>query len=98
MLLSNRWIDANEALAAGLVNRIVPRKDLMPAAEELAQRIASIPALAARAAKEAIVRGSDMSLAEGLELEKRLATLVLSSGETRERVKEFLRNRRGGPR
>ena len=98
MLLTNRWIDANEALAAGLVNRIVPRNDLMPAAEELAQGIASMPALAVRAAKEAIVRGSDMSLAEGLELEKKLATLVLSSSETRERVKEFLQNRRGGPR
>jgi enoyl-CoA hydratase len=98
MLLTNRWIDANEALAAGLVNRIVPRNDLMPAAEELAQRISSMPALAVRAAKEAIVRGGDMSLAEGLELEKKLATLVLSSSETRERVKEFLQNRRRGPR
>jgi enoyl-CoA hydratase len=93
MLLTNRWIDAQEALAAGLVNRVVPRKDLMPAADELAQKIASMPALAVRAAKEAIVRGSDMSLAEGMELEKRLATLVLSNGETLQRVREFLRNR-----
>jgi enoyl-CoA hydratase/carnithine racemase len=53
-----------------------------------------MPALAVRCAKEAIVRGSDMSLAEGLELEKKLATLVLSSDETLQRVKELLQNRR----
>jgi enoyl-CoA hydratase len=93
MLLTNRWIDAQEALPAGLVNRVVPRKDLMPVAEELAQKIAALNPLAVRAAKEAIVRGSDMCLAEGLELEKRLATLVLSNGETLQRVREFLRNR-----
>jgi len=97
MLLTNRWMDAREALAAGLVNRVVPRNDLKPSVEALAGRIASMHPLAVRAAKEAIVRGSDMSLAEGLELERNLATLVLSNGETVRRVREFLRGRGTGP-
>jgi enoyl-CoA hydratase len=90
MLLTNRWIDAQEALAFGLANRVVPRSDLTPTVEALAQRIASMPPLGLRCAKEAAVRGADMSLGEGLELEKGLATLVLSSSDTLERVKAFL--------
>jgi len=93
MLLTNRWIDAQEALAVGLANRVVPRNDLIPTVEALAQKVASMPAVAVKCAKEAIVRGSDMSLNEGLELEKMLATLVLSSDETLERVKAFLESR-----
>ncbi len=93
MLLANRWLDAQEALAAGLVNRVVPRNDLMPTVDGMATTVASMPPLAVRCAKEAIVRGSDMSLAEGLELEKKLATLVLSSGETSQCVREYLRSR-----
>jgi enoyl-CoA hydratase len=93
MLLTNRWINAQEALAVGLANRVVPRSDLIPTVEALAQKVASMPAVAVKCAKEAIVRGSDMSLNEGLELEKMLATLVLSSDETLERVKAFLESR-----
>jgi enoyl-CoA hydratase len=93
MLLTNRWIDAQEALAAGLVNRVVTRRELLPTVEAMASTIASMPPLAVRCAKEAIVRGSDMTLAEGLELERNLATLVLSNGETLRRVRESLRNR-----
>lgn len=98
MLLTNRWLNAQEALAAGLVNQVVPRSDLMPTVEALAKKIASMPSLAVRCAKEAIVRGSDMSLSEGLELEKKLATLVLSSDDTLKQVKAFLDSRRNESR
>jgi enoyl-CoA hydratase len=90
MLLTNRWIDAREALAFGLANRVVPRSDLTTTVQALAERIVSMPPLGLRCAKEAVVRGGDMSLGEGLELEKGLATLVLSSSDTLERVKAFL--------
>ena len=74
MLLTNRWIGADEAYQFGLVNRIVPRKDLLQTAEEMARKIASYDPLALRNAKAAVVRGMDLPLAEGLDLEKRLAS------------------------
>jgi len=92
MLLANRWIDAQEALAVGLVNRVVPRGELLSTAETLAGRIAELPPLAVRCAKEAIVRGGDMSLEEGLELERKLAALVLSSEDALDGVKAFLQS------
>jgi enoyl-CoA hydratase len=74
MLLTNRWIEAEEAYQFGLVNRIVPKKDLFKTVEEIAQKIASHDPAAVRSAKEAVVRGMDMSLREGLELERLLAS------------------------
>jgi enoyl-CoA hydratase len=66
-------MEAQEALAIGLVNRVVPREALLAQARELADRIASLPAKAVRNAKAAVVRGQEVPLAEGLLLERRLA-------------------------
>jgi len=82
MLLTNRWIDAQEAMSAGLVNRVVPRQDLMPTVERLASQLASHPRLTSRCIKEAISRGANLSLQEGLDMERRLAQRVLSSPGT----------------
>jgi len=72
MLLTNRWIPADEAHRFGLVNRVVPKGEHVKIAEEIALRIVSFYPEAVRRAKEAITKGLDMSLQEGLELEKRL--------------------------
>lgn len=72
MLLTNRWIPADEAHRFGLVNKVVPKGEHVNTAEEMALRIASFDPEAVRSAKEAITKGLDMSLQEGLELEKRL--------------------------
>lgn len=74
MLLTNRWIGAEEAYQFGLVNRIVPKKDLLQTAEEMAKKIASYDPKVVRSAKEAVVRGMDLSLQEGLNLERILAS------------------------
>ena len=79
MLLSGRYIKAPEALHMGLVNRVVPRADLLTAAEKLAGEIKSVPATTTRLIKEAISRGLDMGLPEGLELESRLAARALAA-------------------
>jgi enoyl-CoA hydratase len=79
LLLSGRWIDAAEALRFKLVNRVVLRADLYPEAEKLASTLAQRDPRALAAAKEAITRGLDMSLDEGLALERRLA-LALAAG------------------
>ena len=74
MLLTNRWISAEEALQCGLVNRLVPKEKLLETAEEMARTIAAHDPIAVRNAKQAVVRGLDLPLTEGLELEKRLAS------------------------
>ena len=75
MLLTGRRIHAEEAYKAGLVNRVVPRDKLLPTVEEIARKITSYNQIAVRNAKQAVVRGLDLTLNEGLELEKRLAIL-----------------------
>ncbi len=74
MLLANRWISAEEAYHIGLVNRVVHIDELLKAAEEIAKKIASCNPTAVRYAKQAVVRGLELSLTEGLDLEKRLAS------------------------
>ncbi len=72
MLLTGRYLSAQEALEMRLVNRVVPKSKLLPTAEKLARQIASLDPTAVRSAKQAVVRGLDLPLAEGLELERRL--------------------------
>jgi enoyl-CoA hydratase/carnithine racemase len=73
MLLTNRWISASEAHQIGLVNRVLPRDQLLPVAKEIANQIAAHDPLVMRSTKQAILRGLDLPISEGLELEKRLA-------------------------
>jgi len=93
MLLTNRWLSGEEAFQYGLVNQIVPRSKLLETAEEMARKIASYDPMAVRNAKQAVVKGLDLPLPQGLDLEKRLASeLSLMTrrgvGKTREEDKE----------
>ena len=74
LLLTGRRIAAAEALALGLITRIVPAEDLLPAAWELAEELAR-KGKAAAGIKAAVRGGMDLSLAAGLRLERRLAEL-----------------------
>ncbi|MBA7579198.1 MAG: hypothetical protein GH159_04605 [Dehalococcoidia bacterium] len=73
ILLSGRWVKAEEARRLKLVSRVLPKKELIPAAERLAEKIAGFNPLAVACAKQAVTRGLDLSLNQGLELEARLA-------------------------
>jgi enoyl-CoA hydratase len=73
MLLTGRWMESAEAFRAGLVNRVVPRVSLLETALEIAGTIASFDPAAVRNVKQAVVRGLDLPLEEGLALERRLA-------------------------
>jgi len=77
ILLSGRWIKAEEAHRLKLVNRVVPRKELLPEAERLARKIARFDPIAVSYAKQAITLGLDLSLEKGLEFEARLAHLII---------------------
>ncbi|MBM4433452.1 MAG: hypothetical protein FJ025_05570 [Chloroflexi bacterium] len=72
MLLTGRWITAKEAYRLKLVNHVVPRSELLPTAERMADKIKSYNPTAVAYAKQAITQGLDMSLEQGLELEARL--------------------------
>lgn len=73
ILLSGRWIDAQEAHKLKLVNRVLPRPALLPEAEKLAKKIKSCDRASVRAVKQAVWRGLDLPLSEGLALEARLS-------------------------
>jgi enoyl-CoA hydratase len=79
MLLTGRWIEAEEALSINLVNRLVTRDRLLPEAERLARRIKNYNPTVLACAKEAVARGLDLGLNEGLELEARLGLLAALS-------------------
>lgn len=78
MLLSGRWIKADEACRIGLVNQVVKRSDLLSTVEYIGDRISSFDQLAVNYAKQAVVRGLDMTLSQGIDLEARLAHSLLS--------------------
>lgn len=78
MLLGHR-IDARKAFEMGLVNRVVQKAQLMPTVEGIARQIACFDPIAIRSAKQAVVRGLNLTLPQGLELEKRLARSFLQS-------------------
>jgi len=79
VLLTGRWIKAEEAYRLKLVNQVVSRDDLFPAAERLANKIKAYSPIAVSYAKQAITRGLDLSLDQGLELEAKLGDRLLNS-------------------
>jgi len=83
MLFTTRQIEAKEAHDIGLVNQVVPRAELLMAAEEMARKIMRHSQKAIRLAKQAVVRGLDLPLVEGLELERRLAALTFAGRRRR---------------
>ena len=78
MVTSGDPLTAIEALEAGLVHAVAPGATLLDTARTWAERIAARPAEATRAAKRAILEGIDLSLADGLALERRLVDALNS--------------------
>lgn len=70
MLLTGASLDAERAAHFGLVNRVVPREQLLPTALALAHEIAANAPLAVQATKELALRSRDIDLASGLRLEQ----------------------------
>jgi len=76
LLLTGDRIDAQDAYRIGLVNMVVSRKELYSTADITARKILSCNPIAIRYAKEAITRGLDLTLEDGLALERRLACIL----------------------
>lgn len=70
LIFTGRHVPADEALALGLVDKVVPDAEVYEAAKEMAARYAGGPAAALRAAKQAVDAGLEADLATGLEIER----------------------------
>ena len=81
LILTGRAVDANEALAMGLANRVVPKGLSRPAAEALAAEIARFPQATMRGDRESAHASLALPLPEALANEFRLGMTALSSGE-----------------
>ena len=93
MLLTSRVINAPEALGIGLVNRVVASGKLAQETQRLAESISASGPIAARYTKEAVAKGSDLSLAEGLRLEADLNIILQSTGDRAEGIQSFFDKR-----
>ncbi len=93
VLTAEKGVTAAEAYRMGLVNRVAPAGQALPVARELAQRIAANGPAACRYAIEAIRRGMQMPLAEGLVLEATLFGLCAATEDMKEGMSAFLEKR-----
>jgi len=84
MILMGTPVSAEEAYRIGLVNAVVPLTQLLPTAEQWAAKICENGPLAVRRAKEAMIRGRNMALKDGLRLELAFFEEVLQSEDYEE--------------
>ena len=89
LVLTGRTMGAREAEAHGLVTSVVPSEATVPAALELATRIAAMPPVAVMSAKAAVNRAEELSLEAGLEFERRSFYLLFDSEDQKEGMAAF---------
>ncbi|MBX7141538.1 MAG: enoyl-CoA hydratase/isomerase family protein [Chitinophagales bacterium] len=94
MVLTGRFITAEEALRAGLVNRVVPVEFYLKEALMWAQEIAQLSPVAVKLAKEAVLQAFNTSLDEGLLLERKNFYLCFASEDQKEGMKAFVEKRK----
>ncbi|UCC16171.1 MAG: enoyl-CoA hydratase/isomerase family protein [Dehalococcoidales bacterium] len=94
MMIMGRRVKADEALAIRLVHEVVPLENLMETAKARAEKIAESAPLAVQGVKEAMLRGIEMSLEDGLALERELGRTVNSSKDFAEGMKAFAEKRK----
>ena len=95
MLLTGDPIDAAEALRVGLVSRVLPAGELLPAATELAHRIAERPPIAAQAAKANLRAAWAMGLEPAIQYERELQAIAMGTQDAVEGRAAFAERRTG---
>nr|WP_223297467.1 enoyl-CoA hydratase-related protein [Catenulispora acidiphila] len=90
LIFSGRQVDAAEALAIGLVDRVVPAAEVYKTALEWAGTFAGGPALALKAAKEAVNRGLEVDVDTGLEIERLQFTGTFATEDRTEGMRAFV--------
>ncbi len=94
LLLTGRVVDAAEAQAIGLATRVVPAHGLAGAVAQLLTTLGDKGPLALRYAKEAVLKGSDLTLGQGIRLEEDLYVLLQTTRDRHEGIRAFLEKRR----
>jgi enoyl-CoA hydratase len=93
LMLTGQSLSASDALRCGLVNRVVEPSRLVHEAEAVARSIAELAPLATRACLEAVTRGIELPLEQGLELEVELFSRLFDTEDVREGTRAFLEKR-----
>ena len=93
MILTGGKISASEALRIGLISKVIPSASLMPAATSIAQSMAAQSPVALSFAKEAINKGMELTLEQGLRLEADLYFLLHTTEDRTEGIRAFLEKR-----
>jgi enoyl-CoA hydratase len=94
LVLTGDLIGAAEAERLGLINRVLPVELFFEEAKNIARKIAGKPALAIRAAKEAVLKAANAPLDEGLDFERKSFYLLFASEDRSEGMKAFLEKRK----
>jgi len=92
IVFTGRFVGAAEALAIGLVDKVVPDSDVYQAAVGLVARYASGPAVALRSAKQAIDEGLEAGLDTGLEIERLQFASLFATEDARTGMRSFVEN------
>jgi len=93
LVLTGRMISAREALAAGLVSRVVPVEHYFDEALRVCHELCTKSPLALRLAKEAVLKAQEMPLGEGLEYERKLFYMLFATEDQKEGMRAFLEKR-----
>jgi len=93
LILTGRMIGAEEAERAGLVARVVPAAALLDEALAAAEKIASMPPLAVKAAKELVDAAQELPLTQGIRLERRLFDILAATEDKAEGMAAFIEKR-----
>ena len=94
LILTGRMMDAAEAESSGLVARVVPAASLMEEAMKVAETIATLSLPSVLAAKEAVNRAYESSLAEGVIFERRIFHSLFATEDQKEGMKAFVEKRK----
>jgi len=94
LVLTGDMLSASDAERLGLVNRVVPPELVLEEAKNVAKKIAAKPALAIKAAKEAVLKAANAPLDEGLDFERKSFYLLFASEDRSEGMKAFLEKRK----
>jgi len=94
IVLMGRLVDAQEAYRIGLVNKVVPPEQVMPEAKAWADAICQLAPLAVRSAKEAMIRGSSLTLEDGLRLENSFVAYLTGTEDFTEGTNAFKEKRK----
>jgi enoyl-CoA hydratase/carnithine racemase len=92
LVFTGRFVKADEALALGIADKVVPDADVYTAALEMASQWAEGPAVALRAAKQAIDQGLELDLDSGLRLETALFAGLFATEDQKSGMQSFLEN------